>query len=155
MIDKDREVSNMIDKAVGQYYDLETIVGNNNLNYISFSPHDLKQCKLKKYQYAKLVNINGLGIGQVHFITEDGHYLMLPWCYIGSMIASKEIERQHMEFKTSKKLDKWVENHRKQGCVSHATAGEQFVYEFLPSGIVECQTVKCLCCGKKFTDYVD
>ena len=29
-----------------------------------------------------------------------------------------------MEFKTSKKLDKWVENHRKQGCVSHATAGE-------------------------------
>ena len=71
MIGKDREVLNMIDKAVGQYYDLETIVGNNNLNYISFSPHYLKQCKLKKYQYAKLVNINGLGIGQVHFITED------------------------------------------------------------------------------------
>ena len=42
LIDKDREVSNMIDKAIGQYYDLETIVGNNNLNYISFSPHDLK-----------------------------------------------------------------------------------------------------------------
>ena len=44
---------------------------------------------------------------------------------------------------------------RKSGCVSHATAGEQFVFEFLPSGIVECQTVKCLCCGKEFTDYVD
>ena len=29
-----------------------------------------------------------------------------------------------MEFITSKKLDKWVENHRKQGCVSHTTAGE-------------------------------
>ena len=83
----------MIDKAVGQYYDLETIVGNNNLNYISFSLHDLKQCKLKKYQYAKLVNINGLGIGQVHFITEDGHYLMLPWCYIVSMIPSKKMEK--------------------------------------------------------------
>ena len=40
-------------------------------------------------------------------------------------------------------------------CVSHATAGEQFVYEFIPSGIVECQTVKCMCCGEKFTDYVD
>ena len=92
LIDKDREVPNMIDKAVGQYYDLETIVGNNNLNYISFSPHDLKQCKLKKYQYAKLVNINGLGIGQVHFITEDGHDLLLPWCYIVSMIPSKEME---------------------------------------------------------------
>lgn len=32
----------------------------------------------------------------------------------------------------------------KQGCVSRATAGEQFVYEFLPSDIVECQTVKCV-----------
>lgn len=34
------------------------------------------------------------------------------------------------------------------GCVSHATAGEQFVYKFLPSGIVECQTVNCLCCAR-------
>lgn len=38
---------------------------------------------------------------------------------------------------------------------THATAGEQFVYEFLPSGIVECQTVKCMCCNEEFTDYVD
>lgn len=30
-----------------------------------------------------------------------------------------------------------MENHRKSGCVSHATAGEQFVFEFLPSGISE------------------
>lgn len=43
----------------------------------------------------------------------------------------------------------------KQGCVSYATAGEQFIYEFLPSGIIECQTVKCLCCKEEFTDYVD
>ena len=60
-----------------------------------------------------------------------------------------------VEFKTSKRIDKWVEKHIKQGCVSHASAGEQFVYEFLPSGIVECQTVKCLCCKEEFTDYVD
>ncbi len=60
-----------------------------------------------------------------------------------------------MKFKTSKKIDKWVENHRKQGCVSHATAGEQFVYDFLPSGIVTVITVKCLICGKELTDYVD
>lgn len=60
-----------------------------------------------------------------------------------------------MKFETSKRIDKWMENHRESGCVSHATAGEQFVFEFLPSGIVECQTVKCLCCGKEFTDYVD
>ena len=60
-----------------------------------------------------------------------------------------------INFITSKILDNWVENHRKQGCVSHTTAGEQFVYEFLPTGIVECQTVKCLCCKQEFTDYVD
>jgi len=60
-----------------------------------------------------------------------------------------------MKFETSKKIDKWIEKHREQGCVSRATAGEQFVFEFLPSGIVECQTVKCLCCRKEFTDYVD
>ena len=65
------------------------------------------------------------------------------------------VGERKMNFETSKRIDKWMENHRKSGCVSHATAGEQFVFEFLPSGIVECQTVKCLCCGKKFTDYVD
>ena len=60
-----------------------------------------------------------------------------------------------IEFKTSKRIDKWVEKHIKQGCVSRATAGEQFVYEFLPSGIVTVITVKCMCCKKEFTDYVD
>lgn len=47
-----------------------------------------------------------------------------------------------------------VEKHRKH-CVSHATEGKQFVHEFLPNWIVECQTVKCMCCGEKFTDYID
>ena len=59
-----------------------------------------------------------------------------------------------MTFETSKTIDKWVKEHGK-GCQSHTTAGEQFVFKFLPSGIVECQTVECLCCGKKYTDYVD
>ena len=60
-----------------------------------------------------------------------------------------------MKFETSKKIDQWIKKHIEQGCISRATAGEQFVFEFLPSGIVECQTVKCLCCKKNFTDYVD
>ena len=59
-----------------------------------------------------------------------------------------------MKFETSKKIDKWVEKHREK-CVSHATAGEQFIFEFLPSGIIEYQTAKCMCCGAEFTDYVD
>ncbi|WP_288682343.1 hypothetical protein [uncultured Eubacterium sp.] len=61
-----------------------------------------------------------------------------------------------MKFETSERIDKWVNNHKKQGCVSpRITAGKQFIYEFLPSGIIEYQTVKCLNCGEKFTDYVD
>lgn len=59
-----------------------------------------------------------------------------------------------MTFETSKRLDKWIEEHQKV-CKSYATAGEHFIFEFLPSGIVECQTVKCLCCKQEFTDYVD
>ena len=64
------------------------------------------------------------------------------------------IERFNMKFETSEKIDEWVEKHR-ENCKSRATAGEQFVYKFLPSGIVECQSVKCLCCKKEFTDYID
>ena len=58
-----------------------------------------------------------------------------------------------MKFETSKLIDKWVEKHHEK-CKSRATAGEQFVYEFIPTGIVECQTVKCMICKEEFTDYV-
>ena len=57
-----------------------------------------------------------------------------------------------MKFETSIKIDRWCKKHQEQGCISNTTAGEQFIYEFLP---VECQTIKCLYCGEKFTDYVD
>ena len=59
-----------------------------------------------------------------------------------------------MTFKTTNKINEWIREHVKT-CKSHATAGEHFVYEFLPNAIVECQTVKCLCCKKEFTDYID
>ena len=59
-----------------------------------------------------------------------------------------------MRFDTSKAIDEWVKKHREK-CVSRATAGEQFLYEFIPTGIFECQTVKCIICKEEFTDYVD
>lgn len=59
-----------------------------------------------------------------------------------------------MTFETSKKINIWTEKHQ-ENCKTRATAGEQFLYEFVPSGIIECQTVKCMCCGEKFTDYVE
>ena len=52
--------------------------------------YDLKQSTLKRYSHVKLININGLSTGQVHFVTDNRHYLLLPWCYIVSMIPSRE-----------------------------------------------------------------
>lgn len=60
-----------------------------------------------------------------------------------------------MKFETSEKVNEWVRQHIKKGCISRAMAGEQFVWEFLPNAIVECQTVRCLICKKEFTDYID
>ena len=58
-----------------------------------------------------------------------------------------------MEFKTSKRIDKWIEEHQKE-CKTIAFDGAQFALEFIPTGIVEVQTIKCMCCGKVFTDYI-
>ena len=87
---EDREISNMIDNAIGQYYDLEVIKNKGHLSVVDMGKRNLSSAKLERYFNVKLVNINGLGVGQVHFITEDGHYLLIPWCYVISMIPSKE-----------------------------------------------------------------
>ena len=90
---EDREISNMIDNAIGQYYDLEVIKNRGHLSVVDMHKGHLSSAKLDRYFNVKLININGLGVGQVHFITEDGHYLLLPWCYIVSMIPSKKMEK--------------------------------------------------------------
>lgn len=59
-----------------------------------------------------------------------------------------------MRFETDREINKWLQDHREK-CVFRTTAGEQFVYEFIPTGIIECQTVRCLFCGEKCTRYVD
>ena len=87
---EDREISNMIDNAIGQYYDLEVIKNRGYLSVIDMGKRNLSSAKLDRYFNVKLTNINGLGVGQVHFITEDGHYLLIPWCYVISMTPSKE-----------------------------------------------------------------
>lgn len=87
---KNKEDLDFIEKIIGQYYDIETIGKCADLSVVSMIPHNLKYFVPRKYKNVKLVNINGLATGQVHFITEDGHYLLLPWCYIISMTPSKE-----------------------------------------------------------------
>ena len=90
---ENKEISDLIDKAIGQYYDLETISRCTDLGCMSMSPRDLRQFAPRKYKNVRLMNINGLATGQLHFITEDGHYLLIPWCYVISMTPSKEMEK--------------------------------------------------------------
>ena len=59
-----------------------------------------------------------------------------------------------MEFKTSEELNRWMEEHQKK-CKSAAFDGAQFKFEFVPTVIVEAQTVICMCCKAKKTVYVD
>ena len=59
-----------------------------------------------------------------------------------------------MKFKVSEDLIIWIKQHLIV-CQTKAFDGSQFKYEFTPTGTVEVQTVKCLCCGDKKTAYVD
>ena len=59
-----------------------------------------------------------------------------------------------MKFETTEQINKWMQEHQKK-CKSKAFDGAQFKFEFIPTGIVEAQTVKCMCCKKEFTDYKD
>ena len=59
-----------------------------------------------------------------------------------------------MEFKTSDKINKWVEEHKKV-CKIKTFDGSQFKYSFIPTTIVECQTVQCLNCKTEFVNYID
>ncbi len=73
-----------------KYYDLETVTVNENLKYISYNKNNMERTRYKKYHHVELVNVNGIGTGQIHFITDNGSYLMLPWCYIISMVPCEE-----------------------------------------------------------------
>ncbi len=59
-----------------------------------------------------------------------------------------------MTFKTTEKIDDFIKEHRAK-CRPQGTAGEQFVFTFVPTSIVECQNVKCVCCGEELSDYID
>ena len=59
-----------------------------------------------------------------------------------------------MKFETSKQLDDWMLKHQEK-CKTRAFDGAQFSIEFIPTGIIEAQTAKCMCCKEEKTVYVD
>ena len=78
---------NMTNGILNKYYDLQVF---KNPYEIDLSLHNIRYNPAKVHKYVRLVNVNGMGTGQVHFITDDGSYLLLPWCYIISMVPSMD-----------------------------------------------------------------
>ncbi len=75
-------------------------------------------------------------------------------CWANDCKYHKAKEKLIQSFTPCDGINKWVREHVKT-CKTPTTAGEQFTFKFVPSGIVEAQTVKCLICGEKHTEYVD
>lgn len=76
----------IIDNMIDKFYNIECIVSAINLSYVSMTKSKLENCRFKKINHMKLVEVNGLYTGQLHFVSDTGEYLMLPWCYIISMV---------------------------------------------------------------------
>lgn len=83
------EFGEIIDGMLNKHYTIQVAIRANAIGDI-MSSHYLNQGLYKTYKHVKLVNINGMGTGQVHFVAEDGSYLLLPWCYIIAMFPEKE-----------------------------------------------------------------
>lgn len=82
------------ESILNKYYTIEVAIPSQTGMDIT-SHHFLKQGMYQVYKNVKLVNVNGMGTGQAHFITEDGSYILLPWCYIIAMFPKKnEIPKQ-------------------------------------------------------------
>ncbi len=90
---KDKEeFVRLTEGLLNKYYTIQVAICANTSGDM-MSSHFLRQGLYKTYKNVKLVNINGMGVGQVHFITEDGSYLLLPWCYIIAMFPEKENDK--------------------------------------------------------------
>lgn len=88
-IEEKKTLSEKVTLTTGKTYDIEVICGNYDLELTSLSTmKDIIRAPIKRYENVTLIKITN----QAHFITEDEQYLLLPWCYIVSMIPSRERE---------------------------------------------------------------
>lgn len=82
----------MMKEMLNKYYDLQVF---KRFNEDSYSLCNLKETSLIQYKHIKLIKITGIndidiGSGILHFVADDMEYLLLPWCYIVSMVPSKD-----------------------------------------------------------------
>lgn len=74
-----------IGEAIGKTYNLEIAYSINDVNGMTMTPRSLWMTYRKRIQNAKLIDVNGYFLGQAYF-TVDEKLLIVPWCYIISMI---------------------------------------------------------------------
>lgn len=56
----------------------------------ALTPKRIDSTPNKIYRNVELLNINGLGTGQVHFTTEEKEYILIPWSMIIWMLPSEK-----------------------------------------------------------------
>lgn len=74
-------------------------------------PKKIDNIPTKIYKNVELLNINGLGTGQVHFLSEKGEYILVPWSMIVWMLPAEDssLDKKISYVKgTSKDLNNWI-----------------------------------------------
>ena len=64
-------------------------------------PSGIDNVPTKIYKNVELLNINGLGTGQVHFLSEKGEYILVPWSMIVWMLPAEDDD-------TKKEFNGWI-----------------------------------------------
>lgn len=59
-------------------------------------PHRIDDIPTKIYKNVELLNINGLGTGQVHFLSKKGEYILVPWSMIIWMLPTENNLKENM-----------------------------------------------------------
>lgn len=72
-------------EVIGKTYNLEIATSVDDAYYTSMTSRSLHTNARRRFKNAKLVCVNGHFIGQAYFEI-NGKLLIVPWCYIISMI---------------------------------------------------------------------
>lgn len=71
-----------LELCMDKHYDIRILTDVPVDPYEVVSARQITQVRHEKYCDVTLLNFNGLGEGQVYFLTKNGEYLMVPWYMI-------------------------------------------------------------------------
>ena len=135
----------------------EYFIYDDDGNYVNVLPMDKCLQSLKQ----RLIDQDGILSAQKKMISEMDQNSS-PDARIEEL--QKQINDMHKVMSHSfiinnrnwKLIEKWTEEHDKKHKDSPVpTAGERYIYEFLPTGIITCGTCRCMLCKESFNFYED